>query len=165
MINPEGEVIRPAGCAELAAVNLRGTGYVARDWAWQELTATLRNGEAVSVRVRFAGLEGYLLSKCVAARTRGLEKDYYDFAYVLLHNRAGGPEAAAAHLREGRLSDALSALRSTFVEVGERYARPNDVGPSSYADQALQVDPELDERTLRADAVDAVERFFRALRV
>jgi hypothetical protein len=25
---PEGEVISPAGCSELAAVNLRGTGYV-----------------------------------------------------------------------------------------------------------------------------------------
>lgn len=161
--HPEGEVIRPAGCSELAAVNLRGTGYVARDWAWEKLTATLPSGEVVSVRVRFAGLEGYLLSKCVAVRTRGLDKDYYDFAYVLLHNRAGGPDAAAAKLRNGRLSDALPALRSTFVEVRERYIRPSDIGPMSYADQALQVDPEFDRATLRADAVDAVERFFLAL--
>jgi hypothetical protein len=28
-------------------------------------------------------------------RTRAAEKDYHDLAYVLLHNRAGGPEAAA----------------------------------------------------------------------
>jgi hypothetical protein len=106
-----------------------------------------------------------LLSKCVAVRTRGLEKDYYDFAYVLLYNRAGGPEAAAAQLREGELSDALPGLRSTFVEVRERYARPGDIGPTSYAEQALQVDPELDQATLRADAVDAIERFFHALGV
>jgi len=162
---PEGEVVRPAGCAELAAVNLRGTGYVARDWAWQKLTTTARDGGKVTVRVRFAGLEGFLLSKCVAVRARGLEKDYYDLAYVLLNNRAGGPEAAAAQLRGGRLSDALPALRSTFVEVRGRYFRPSDIGPSSYAEQALQVDPELDRPTLGADAVDAIERFFRALGV
>jgi hypothetical protein len=161
--HPAGQVIRPAGCSELAAVNLRGTGYVVRDWELEQLAATLPNGEVVSVGVRFAGLEGYLLSKCVVVRTRGRDKDYYDFAYVLLHNRASGPEAAAARLRVGRLSDALPALRSTFAEVRERYIRPSDVGPTSYADQALQVDPELDRATLRADAVDVVERFFRAL--
>ncbi len=160
---PEGQVISPTGCAELAAVNLRGTGYVARDWAWEELSATAPDGGEVRVRVRFAGLKGYLLSKCVAVRTRGLEKDYYDFAFVLLHNRAGGPEGAAAQLRESALSDALPALRSISLEVRERYVRPNDIGPTSYAEQSLQVDPELDPATLRADAVDVVERFFRAL--
>ena len=144
-------------------MNLRGTGYVARDWAWEKLTATGRDGGKVSARVRFAGLEGYLLSKGVAVRTRGLEKDYYDFAFVLLHNRAGGPEGAAAQLREGALSDALPNLRSTFLEIRERYARPNDFGPTSYAAQSLQVDTELDPATLRADAVDVVERFFRSL--
>jgi hypothetical protein len=158
---PEGEVISPAGCSELAAVNLRGTGYVARDWAWEEVRAIGPDGSEVSVRVRFAGLEGYLLSKCVAVRTRGLQKDYYDFAFVLLHNRAGGPEAAAAQLRGG----ALSVLRHTFVEVRARYVRPNDIGPTSYAEQSIQVDPELDLARLRADAVDVVERFFQALGV
>jgi hypothetical protein len=162
---PEGEVVSPTGCTELAAVNLRGTGYVAVDWAWEQLSAMAPDGSEASVRVhvRFAGLEGYLLSKCVAVRTRGLEKDYYDFAFVLLHSRAGGPEPAAAQLREGNLSDALPGLRSTFLEVRERYVRHNDVGPVSYAEQSLQVDPELDPATLRADAVDVVARFFRAL--
>lgn len=161
--HPEGEVIRPAGCERLAAVNLRGTGYVARDWAWETLKAARANGEEVSVRVRFAGLEGYLLSKCVAVRTRGLEKDYYDLAYVLLHNRAGGPEEAAERLKSGELADALQGLRSNFIEVRERYVRTSDIGPTSYAEQALQVDPELDAAVLRADAVDAVDRFCRDL--
>jgi hypothetical protein len=57
----------------------------------------------------------------------------------------------------------LPALRSTFLEVRERYVRPNDIGPTSYAEQSLQVDPELDRATLRADAVDVVERFFQAV--
>jgi hypothetical protein len=116
-------------------------------------------GGEVSVRVRFAGLEGYLLSKCVAVRTRGLEKDYYDFAFVLLHNRAGGAEAAAAQLRQGNLSDALPALRSTFLEVRERYVRSNDVGPASYADQSLQVSPFCapQERASRRSGVEPGE--------
>jgi hypothetical protein len=78
----EGEVIRPSGCRALSAQNLRGTGYVARDFAWEELTGELADGSTAAVRARFAGLEGYLLSKCVAARTRAATKDYYDLVYV-----------------------------------------------------------------------------------
>lgn len=117
----------------------------------------------MSVRVRFAGLQGYLLSKCVAVRTRAATKDYYDLAYVLLHNRAGGPEGAADRLLSGQLADAVGSLRSTFLEVRERYRRPADIGLRSYAEQAVQVDPEAHHAILRADAVDAVQRFFTAL--
>lgn len=159
----EGESVRPPGCHYLAAANLRGTGYVARDFEWRELSGRLADGAEVRVRVRLAGLEGYLLSKCVAVRTRAAAKDYYDFAYVLLHNRAGGPEEAATRLEDGQLADALGALRCTFLEVCERYRRPADIGPESYAQQAVQVNPEADKALLRADAVDAVQRFVTAL--
>jgi hypothetical protein len=159
----EGEIIRPPGCRRLAAANLRGTGYVARDFEWEQLSGPLVDRTEVSVQVRFAGLEGYLLSKCVAVRSRAAIKDYYDFAYVLLHNRAGGPEEAAARLLVGPLADELTGLRSTFVEVRERYGRPADIGAQSYAEQAAQVDPVADGALLRADAVDAVQRFFAAL--
>lgn len=71
----EGEVIRPRGCTKLAAANLRGTGYVASDFAWEELSGELEDGTHVNVRARFAGLQGYLLSKCVATRTRAATKD------------------------------------------------------------------------------------------
>lgn len=76
--HPEGEIIRPRGCTKLSAANLRGTGYVASDFGWEELSGQLADGTHVSVRVRFAGLEGYLLSKCVAVRIRAATKDYYD---------------------------------------------------------------------------------------
>lgn len=46
-----------------------------------------------------------------------------------------------------------------------RYMRPNDFGPSSFAEQSLQVDPELDPATLRADAADVVDRFVAGLRL
>ena len=159
----EGESIRPRGCRQLAAANLRGTGYVARDFAWEQLHGRLADDTQVTVRVRFAGLEGYLLSKCVAVRTRAAVKDYYDLTYVLQHNRAGGPEEAARRLRDGDLADALAPLRSTLLEVRERYIRTTDAGPQAYAEQAVQVDPEASHTELRADAVDVVQRFFDAM--
>ena len=98
----------------------------------------------------------------MALRSRAATKDYYDLAYVLLDNRAGGPEDAAQALRDGPLSKDLVTLKSTFLEVRERY-RTSDIGPRSYAEQAIQVDPQTPETELRADAVDAVQRFFTAL--
>ncbi|MGO9753796.1 MAG: hypothetical protein ACLP22_20260 [Solirubrobacteraceae bacterium] len=63
------------------SANLRGTGYVARDFTWQEITGELTDGTEVTIRVRFAGLQGYLLSKCITVRNRAATKDYYDLAY------------------------------------------------------------------------------------
>lgn len=159
----EHEVVRPVGCNELRALNLRGTGYVARDWQWEELGAPGPDGEPLSVRVRFAGLRGYLLSKAVAARTRGAGKDYYDFAYVLIHNREGGPRQAAELLMGSDLREAVVDLRATLDEVGARFLRPGDFAATSYAEQMRLVEPELDETTLRTDATVAVAEFLDAL--
>ncbi len=41
-----------------------------------------------------AGIAGFLLAKCAATRSRRKPKDWYDIAYVLLHNDIGGPAAA-----------------------------------------------------------------------
>ncbi len=161
----EGEVVRPSGCRALAAQNLRGTGYVAKDFAWERLSGELADETTAVVRARFAGLEGYLLSKCVAARTRAAAKDYYDLVYVLQHNRAGGPEQAARRLLEGDLAVELERLKSTFLELRERYVGTADSGPVLYAQQAREVQPEVDEMELRADAVDVVQRFFAELGV
>jgi hypothetical protein len=59
--------------------------------------------------------------------------------------------------------NALGPLQSTFLEVRERYRDTSDIGPRAYAEQAIQVDPQAPEPELRADAVDAVQRFFTAL--
>jgi hypothetical protein len=117
----------------------------------------------VNVRARFAGLQGYLLSKCVATRMRAATKDYYDLVYVLMHNHAGGPEQAAQHLLDGDLANELPALRTTFIEVRERYVKTGDDGPRGYAAQALVVEPNADAAELRADGVDVVQRFFATL--
>lgn len=159
----EHEAIRPRGCSTLAAANLRGTGYVARDFAWEQLTGTLADGTEATVDVRFAGLEGYLLSKCVVARTRAAAKDCYDLVYVLMNNRAGGPEQAATQLLAGELATELRALRSTFIEIGARFTTTTDAGPLGYTEQAIEVEPDADEAMLRADAVDVVQRFIEAV--
>lgn len=159
----EHEVVRPPGCTALAAQNLRGTGYVSLDWSWVTLDAALPDGTLASVKVRFAELGGYLLSKCVAARIRGADKDFYDLVYVLLNNRAGGPRGAAQGLIDGDLGRATTALRSALLEIGERYRSPNAVGPSGYVAQTLLAHPEADEAELRADAVAAVREFLDGL--
>ena len=162
---PEGEVVRPEGCSRLAAANLRGTGFVTADAYPRELTGALPDGTQVTVEARFAGLQGFLLSKCVVARTRGAAKDYYDFAYVLIHNRVGGPRKAAELIVDGPLKDILPGLRATFIEVRARYGRTGDIGARGYASEMLRVDATASESTLRADAVVAVQEFFDVLGV
>jgi hypothetical protein len=161
--HPAFEPVQLEGCRRLVAQNLRGTGYVTRDWAWRRLETTLGNGDTVAIEARFAQLGGYLLSKLVSAREREAEKDFYDLAYVLLHNRAGGPSEAARTIAAGPLVVALPGLRSTLLEIRERYRGPNDLGPSGFAAESLKAEPEAEEAELRADAVAAVREFLAAL--
>jgi hypothetical protein len=158
----EGIVAIP-GCRVLRANNLRGTGYVAADWTLREMTTDLPGLGTTTVRVRFAGLEGYLLTKCVAVRYRGKDKDHYDLAFVLLHNRAGGPDAAARRLLNGKLADRLPALRSTFLEVRERFHAVTSPGSKGFAAEALRADPSAAEDEMRARAAAAVDGFIKAL--
>ena len=160
----EFETVELRGCENLVAQNLRGTGYVARDWSWRQLEAVLPDGRTVSVQARFAQLSGYLLSKLVATRNRGADKDFYDLAYVLLHNRAGGPTQAATVLSASALRGALPGLRSTFLEIAQRYRTPNALGPTGFAVESLKIAPEANEAQLRADAVAAVGEFLAELR-
>src|SRR6266508_16369 len=113
---PEGVTVSLPGCRRLRAANLRGTGFVARDWAEEPIERVIE-GETVTYQARFAGLEGYLLAKSYAARHRGAEKDYYDLVHVLLYNRAGGPRkqapsSPAVSLRTTSRPPATSSARS-----------------------------------------------------
>jgi hypothetical protein len=85
-------------CEFFGAVNLRGSGFASQDWEVRRVTANLGQG-VKSIDLRVATLPAYLLAKVHAARGRGLEKDWYDIAYVLLHND-GGPVAAAQRVRD-----------------------------------------------------------------
>ena len=86
------------GCRQLGAVNLRGTGVATRDIVERELRTRI-GGVEQRATINVTGLGGYLLAKTAAARSRRKAKDWYDIAYVLMFNDAGGPTAAAAAVR------------------------------------------------------------------
>ena len=96
-------------------------------------------------------------------RTRGADKDYYDLAYVLLHNNAGGPTEAANVVKASPLADALPGMSSTFLEVRERFRNDRAHGARAYAREARKVTPENNKMLLAADAAAAINEFLDAL--
>jgi hypothetical protein len=156
---PEGIIAIP-GCQSLRANNLRGTGFVAYNFTTRELTADIPGRGPTTVTIRFAGLGGYLLTKCVACRYRGKDKDFYDLTFVLLHNRAGGPTAAAQELLDGNLADRLPPLRSTFLEVRERFYSVTSPGPKGFAAESARADPAALDEQNRALSLAAANEFF-----
>ena len=153
-------VIRPRGCTNLRFANLRGAGYVARDFVEENVTDRLPNGTSATVTVRFAGLQGYLLAKLAALLDRQLDKDHYDLVYVLLHHKAGtGPRGAADALLAGPFARDLPSLRNRFRELAARFSGTHDHGPAAYAKQLTLVYPDADRATLIQDAISAIQEF------
>jgi hypothetical protein len=111
---------------------------------------------------KYAGLEGYLMAKAHAVRHRGLERDCYDLAFVLIYNRAGGPRQAAELLQRGRFAGDIANSRSVWNEIEVRFTDTAAFGPMSYAAQALLVDPDADGAELRQSAVSAIAEFIAA---
>lgn len=158
------QAIALQGCRVVTAANLRGTGFVARDWVEEQLTGTI-DSEQVTVSAKYAGLEGYLLAKAHAVRQRGLDRDCYDLVFVLIYNRAGGPGQAAERLRSGQFAADVTNARAVWREIEARFADASAFGPQSYAEQALLVEPEGDIAELRQDAVGAVAEFIAGLQL
>jgi hypothetical protein len=156
-----GSTIDFDDCEQLSAVNLRGTAFAARDVVVTTLAARI-GGVRHVVEVNVTGLAGFLLAKAAAARERRKTKDWYDIAFVLLHNDAGGPEAAALAVRR-RFGEALPSTATALDDLVANFASPGSQGPRAYVEQMLVDHPELDARTLAADAVVAVREFNRAL--
>lgn len=155
---PEGAVVTFDECDDLGAANLRGTGYAARDVEIRQVSSTI-GGVAHSVEVNVSGLAGFLLAKTAAAYTRRKPKDWYDIAFVLIHNDAGGPEQAAAMVRDRFAGEITGSIHTAIQDLQANFATLTAQGPIAYADQLLLDHPELDRATVIADAVLAVERF------
>jgi hypothetical protein len=159
---PAGATVTFDACDELGAVNLRGTGFAPRDVVTQQLRARV-GGVVHIVEINVTGLAGYLLAKAAAAYSRRLTKDWYDLAFVLLHNDVGGPTIAAAAIAE-RFGDELTgSIRIALDDLAANFASPGAQGPRAYASQMLVDHPELDDSTLLADAVVAVGEFHAAV--
>lgn len=111
-----------------------------------------------------AGLAGILLAKCAAAHSRRKRKDWYDIAFVLLHNDAGGPEAAAAAVTH-RFGDRLTRVRTALGDLAANFADLDAQGPRAYAQQMAIDHREVDRATALADAFVAVQDFCSRLKV
>jgi hypothetical protein len=149
-------------CDSLGAVNLRGTGFAARDTERRRLTGRL-GGVRLAADVNVAGLAGFLLAKVAAARERRKPKDWYDVAFVLLHNDAGGVESAVTRVLELFGPDDLRQLQTGILDLQANFADGSAQGARAYVEQMVIDDPRLDAATTAADGVLAVSRFCQAL--
>ncbi|MGI8810331.1 MAG: hypothetical protein ACR2KK_21275 [Acidimicrobiales bacterium] len=159
---PAGATVIFDACESLGAVNLRGTGFAARDVVTQELQAHI-GGVLHRVELNVTGLAGFLLAKTAAAYSRRQGKDWYDLAFVLLHNDAGGPTAAAAAVRERFGDDVVGSTIVALDDLAANFALPSAQGPEAYASQMLMDHPELNRVTLLADAVVAIGEYHAAV--
>lgn len=158
-----GDTIRFDECDNLGAVNLRGTRFASRDIVVQELHAKI-GGKMHVVEVNFIALAGFLMAKMAAAFSRRKPKDWYDIAFVLLHNNEGGPERAAIAVKKRFLGD-IDSVRTALDDLLANFKTPDAQGPRAYVEQMRIDHPEMDAKTLAADAILAVEEFHRRLLV
>ncbi len=158
---PAGATVVFDGCNDLGAANLRGTGFAIRDIEVRQLRARVGGVEQFA-EINVTGLGGFLMAKCAAAYSRRKPKDWYDIAYVLLHNDAGGVEPAA-NIVLTRFGSELGSVRTALDDLIDNFADVAAQGAVAYADEMLGNHPELEHRVLLADGVTAVGEFYRIL--
>lgn len=151
-----------AKCRRLGAVNLHGTGFASRDFVVRELSAQI-DGTTCSIQVNVAGLAGFLLTKIAAVYSRRKDKDWYDIAFVLLHNDAGGPTDAARLIQRQFTDRDLVMIRSALDDLQCNFAGLEAQGTQAYVQQMQFNYFGLDPKTLAADAILAVREFCQVL--
>lgn len=149
------------GCESLGAANLRGTGFAVRDTEVRQLRARVAGIEHTA-EINVTGLAGFLLAKCAAAYSRRKPKDWYDIAFVLLHNDAGGVEPATRKVLDW-FADDLRGLQTALDDLRDNFADVAAQGALAYANEMLQNHPGFDHRLLLGDAVTAVAEFHATL--
>jgi len=149
-------------CERLGAVNLRGTKYATHEVESRTLTAKVGD-DWLSVEISVTGVAGFLLAKCAAAYSRRKPKDWYDIAFVLLHNDLGGPVQAAKAVVDRLGKGPITASGTALAELAANFSDPQSQGPVAYADQFLVNQPDYDQSQAKADAVTAVAEFCDAL--
>jgi hypothetical protein len=150
------------GCDHLGAVNLRGTGFAARDYQIRQIKSAHAADSSVT-GLRVAGLAGYLLAKTHAAHRRRATKDWYDVAFVLIHNDDGGPRPAARAVLD-KFADALvGETRTALDDLESNFASTAAQGAIAFAESTLEIHPDRDWDILANDAVTAVATFVKEL--
>jgi len=154
---PSGSTIEFVECDQLGAANLRGTGVAAQDVEPRSLRAKVGD-DWIDATINVTGLAGFLLAKAAAAHSRRKTKDWYDIAFVLIENDAGGVGSAIAAVEKLTSGD-LRTHATALGDLRDNFSVPEAQGPVAYADQMRLDHPALDVATLRADAVIAVTTF------
>jgi len=154
---PNNATVHFEGCDQLGAANLRGTAYAAQDIVIQRLRA-YDHGTWREVDINVTGLAGFLLAKLAAAHGRRKPKDWYDIAFVLLHNDYGDAFAAAARVRDV-FGASIGALHTQLLDLRANFDGSSAQGSAAYVDQFTVDHPEVDSTVAGADAQVAVRAF------
>jgi hypothetical protein len=149
------------GCKHLGAANLRGTGYAARDIVIQKIQAN-DHGTRRGAEINVTGLAGFLLAKAAAAHGRRKEKDWYDVAFVLLHNDHGDAIAAAERVLEV-FGPPTGEMRTQLLDLQANFADSSTQGSLAYAKQFIENHPDEDAETVATDGKLAVVAFTERL--
>lgn len=153
-----GEMIAFAGCARLGAANLRGTRFASQDVEQHQLSAVVE-GLVRTQTLNVTSIAGFLMAKLAAAHSRRKAKDWYDIAYVLLHNDYGRPADVAA-LVDNKFPAAFTGEPGTWLrDLVGNFGDDASQGAQAYADQMVLAKPEELFVTHLADARLAVEEF------
>lgn len=158
---PNNATVEFTGCKHLGAANLRGTGYAARDIEIQKIQAN-DHGTRREAGINITGLAGFLLAKAAAAHGRRKEKDWYDIAFVLLHNNHGDATAAAERVLEV-FGPPTGEMRTQLLELQANFADSSAQGSLAYVKQFIENHPDEDPETVAADGQLAVAAFTRRL--
>lgn len=159
--HPEGITVRFDDCDNLGAANLRGTRFASQDIETRTLGANV-GGVRHEVEVNVTGMAGFLMAKVAAAHGRRKAKDWYDIAFVLLHNDAGGVQSAIDDVLQV-FGGQLAAVHTPLLDLRANFAVAAAQGPQAYADQITLDHPDEDPAVTATDAQLAVTHFCNAL--
>ncbi len=159
---PSGDILSFDECNQLGAVNLRGTRFAARDKRTIKMSAEIK-GSTYRIEVNVADIAGFLLAKTAAAYSRRLPKDWYDIAFVLLNNDIGGPNEVANLVLQKFGRELVGEVQTALKDLAANFESHHCQGALAFSEQFLIDHPDLDEQTVRADAIVAVTAFYKAL--
>lgn len=155
----QGLTILLPGAPQVAALNFAGPAPALLDAVEIQLN---RGPSSPAVRVRFAGLGGYLLAKATAVVSRGLDKDFYDFVFVILNNDSGGPtqagQDAASALPQNPTHDYTETIRQAVTFFGDVSAQ----GVAAFVREMQAAGDSTPPDILAQDAVAALGMFYDA---
>ncbi|ARV80834.1 hypothetical protein AWC17_21485 [Mycobacterium nebraskense] len=158
---PNNATVEFTGCKQLGAANLRGTGYAARDVVIQKIQA-IDHGTRREAEIKVTGLAGFLLAKVAAAHGRRKEKDWYDIAFVLLHNNHGDATAAAERVLEV-FGLPTGEVRTQLLDLQANFADSSAQGSLAYVKQFIENHPDEDAETVATDGQLAIAAFTQRL--